>query len=122
MALNVRFHANSSRPFVHVNRLRHLRANIGAPRRKGDVLTRLTTILAGIFFLTSLTLAIMAEHRAPAKSILDVPTDTAAPAAKQAAPAAPAADKTAPPPDASTLKTIAPTENQKKKPVAPISK
>lgn len=97
-------------------------SNMMAPRRKGDVLTRLTTILAGIFFLTSLSLAIMAEHRAPAKSILDVPTDTAAPAAKQAAPAAPAAEKTAPPPDASALKTAAPVGNQKKKPAAPISK
>lgn len=90
-------------------------SNIAAPRRKGDVLTRLTTILAGIFFLTSLTLAIMAEHRAPARSILDVPTDTAAPVA-------PAAEKTAPPPDASTLKNAAPAGNQKKKPAAPISK
>src|ERR1035437_7176142 len=51
-------------------------SNMMAPRRKGDVLTRLTTILAGVFFLTSLSLAIIAEHHGPAKSILDVPTGT----------------------------------------------
>ena len=95
-------------------------SNMLAPRRKGDTLTRLTTILAGIFFLTSLSLAIMAGHRGPAKSILDVPTEEPA----KTAPAAPAAtDKTAPAPDASALKKVAPAaQPQSKKPVAPISK
>jgi preprotein translocase subunit SecG len=102
-------------------------SNMMAPRRKGDVLTRMTHILAGIFFLTSLSLAIMAEHHGPAKSILDVPTDTAAPtAAAPATPVAPAAEKTAPPPDASALKTVAPAPapavHKKQKPAAPISK
>ena len=98
-------------------------SNMMAPRRKGDVLTRLTTILAGIFFLTSLSLAILAEHRGPAKSILDVPTETTAPAATAptaATPITPTAEKTAAPPDASTLKTAAPA-TKTKKPVAPIS-
>ncbi len=94
-------------------------SNMMAPRRKGDALTRVTGILAGIFFMTSLSLAIMAEHRAPAKSILDIPTDSVTPP--------PAAEKTAPPPDASDLKTVAPAKTaapapQKKKPAAPISK
>ena len=70
-------------------------SNLMAPRRSGDALTRLTAVLAGIFFITSLLLAVMAEHRAPQKSILD---------------AAPA-EQTAP---AETPKT--------EKPVAPISK
>jgi preprotein translocase subunit SecG len=104
-------------------------SNLMAPRRKGDALTRVTTILAAIFFLTSLSLAIIAEHRAPAKSILDVPVETTAPKAAPApaAPAsvAPADEKTAP--DASALKTVAPAkpaapETKKKKPTAPISK
>lgn len=97
-------------------------SNLTAPRRKGDALTRATTILAGLFFLTSLALAIIAEHRAPTKSILDVATDT------------PAAESLAPAPDDATLKKVdtdkgatnAPAEKpaaqQKKKPTAPLSK
>jgi len=97
-------------------------SNMMAPRRKGDVLTRITTILAGIFFLTSLSLAIMAGHHGAAKSILDaLPADaaktTTAPAA--AAPVAPVVDdKTSAPPDAAALKNVGTT---KKKPAAPIS-
>jgi preprotein translocase subunit SecG len=94
-------------------------SNMMAPRRKGDVLTRLTTILAGIFFLTSLSLAILAEHHGVAKSILDVPTETTSPAAAHASPEA---EKTAPPPDSSTLKTVAPAAPKHTKPAAPISK
>jgi len=41
------------------------------PRRSGDTLTRLTTVMAGIFFVTSLFLAIVASHRPVEKSILD---------------------------------------------------
>ncbi|MCE9507525.1 MAG: preprotein translocase subunit SecG [Alphaproteobacteria bacterium] len=104
-------------------------SNLMAARRSGDVLTRITTILAGIFFLTSLTLAIIAEHHSAAtKSILDVPTGQ--PAAEQTtAPAAPdtttatapddAALKTVPAPAAQKEKTVAP---KKGKPAAPISK
>src|SRR3989337_3160473 len=62
-------------------------SSLMAPRRSGDVLTRLTTILAGIFFITSLSLAIFAEHRGKAESILDVATDQ--PAIEKAAPDAP---------------------------------
>jgi preprotein translocase subunit SecG len=46
-------------------------SNLMAPRRSGDVLTKTTTILAAIFFSTSLLLAILAEHRPTGKSILD---------------------------------------------------
>jgi preprotein translocase subunit SecG len=85
-------------------------SNIMMPRRKGDVLTRMTTILATIFFMTSLTLAVIAGHKAvEKKSILDVQTE------------APAAETTAPAPDATTLKEAAPAPTEKK-PSAPISK
>lgn len=47
-------------------------SNMMAPRRKGDVLTRMTGILATCFFVTSLLLAIIASHRPVANdSILD---------------------------------------------------
>lgn len=83
-------------------------SNLMAPRRTGDVLTRLTMIFVGIFFLTSLTLAIMAERSGAnqEKSILEV------------APAAQAPVKTqAPAPKAEAPKAEAPAE----KPKAPIS-
>ena len=64
-------------------------SNMMAPRRKSDGLTRMTTVLAGIFFLTSLSLAIIAEHSGrEAESILDVPTDTAPTATQTKTPAA----------------------------------
>jgi len=47
-------------------------SNMMTPRRSADALTRLTTILAGCFFLTSLLLAILAGHSPKPKSILDV--------------------------------------------------
>jgi len=87
-------------------------SNLMAPRRGADALTRITTILAGCFFLTSLSLAIIAEHRGPSKSILDVPTESTAP-------------QIAPAPDAAALKPVpAPAKPaaQKGKPTAPISK
>lgn len=49
-------------------------SNLMMQRRSGDVMTRTTTILAGIFFLTSLLLAISANNRPAAQSILDVDT------------------------------------------------
>jgi preprotein translocase subunit SecG len=100
-------------------------SNMMAPRRKGDVLTRITTILAGIFFLTSLSLAIMAGHHVATKSILDaLPPDTAkTQTTPAAAPVAPVVDdKTSAPPDANDLKNVGPAAKaQKKKPAAPIS-
>lgn len=84
-------------------------SNLMAPRRRGDTLTRVTTILAGTFFVTSLLLAILAEHSGPSKSILDVlPVEETA------------AEKVAPAPDDAALKKAAVPE--KKKPQAPISK
>lgn len=91
-------------------------SNMMAPRRSADVMTRITTILAGIFFLTSLSLAIIAEHRgadAP-KSILDVATEQ--PAASTA-PAQPLPNTAADP--AKPAKNI---PAKKEKPSAPISK
>jgi len=58
-------------------------ANMMTPRRSGDLLTRVTGILAGCFFATSLLLAISAGHQPAAKSILDLATDKPA-AGKQA--------------------------------------
>lgn len=52
-------------------------SNLMMQRRTGDGLTRATTILAGIFFLTSLVLAITASHRPAHESILDIETDPA---------------------------------------------
>jgi preprotein translocase subunit SecG len=52
-------------------------SNLMVQRRTGDGLTRATTILAGIFFMTSLILAITATHRPAQKSILDIETDPA---------------------------------------------
>jgi preprotein translocase subunit SecG len=87
-------------------------SNLMAPRRSGDMLTRLTTILAGIFFLTSLSLALFAEHRGKTESILDVAADQ--PAIEKTAPAAP---------DEPVLKTVpVPAAPKKEKPAAPISK
>ena len=78
-----------------------------SPRKGANTLTRVTTILAGIFFVTSLSLAIIAEHRAPAKSILDVV----------------AAESAAEMPDTKKLKDVKKSKKTKKeKPVAPISK
>lgn len=82
-------------------------SNMMAPRRTGDVLTRLTAILAGTFFLTSLSLAIMAKRQGEAKSILDVD-------AAQTAPAVPGAPTLEPPKK--------PAPPKKEKPTAPISK
>ncbi len=41
------------------------------PRGAGDALTRLTAILAVLFFVTSMALTILALHRRPQHSILD---------------------------------------------------
>ena len=87
-------------------------SNMMAPRRSVDALTRLTTILAGCFFLTSLALAIMAERHGANKSILD-----AVPAVERKN-TTPVIDSTQAPPDDSALK---PPVSKKSKPAAPIS-
>ncbi|MBI1214607.1 MAG: preprotein translocase subunit SecG [Alphaproteobacteria bacterium] len=53
-------------------------SNLMMPRRSGDVLTRATTLLAAVFFTTSMFLAIAASHRPAQKSILDGVNDGAA--------------------------------------------
>jgi preprotein translocase subunit SecG len=62
-------------------------------RATANLLTRATAILAGLFFVTSLSLAILADQNRRPSSILDMPSGAnQAPApAKPAAPAAPAA-------------------------------
>ncbi|HCS22695.1 MAG TPA: preprotein translocase subunit SecG [Alphaproteobacteria bacterium] len=47
-------------------------SNLMAPRRTADALTRVTTILAGLFFCTSLLLAITASSRPKAEGILEM--------------------------------------------------
>lgn len=77
-------------------------SNMMMPRRSADLLTRVTTILAGCFFLTSLFLAILAGHKPKAASILEhVETP-------------PAAEK--------VEKAPAPEEKKTGTPKAPISK
>jgi preprotein translocase subunit SecG len=88
-------------------------SNMMMKRRSGDVLTRATTILAGVFFLTSLLLAVMAGSRPVQKSILDV--DTGAPPAATAT--APAKEEQKKPEEA---KKSAPAK--KETPKAPVSK
>jgi preprotein translocase subunit SecG len=57
-------------------------------RASANVLTRATAILAGLFFLTSIALAILATNRDKPRSIVDQPAG--APASTSGAPAAPA--------------------------------
>ena len=49
-------------------------------RGTANLLTRVTAVLAAGFMVTSLTLAIIAGHRAKPQSILETPAGTAAPA------------------------------------------
>ena len=62
-------------------------------RAAADLLTRTTAILATLFMITSLVLAILAAHdrKAATGSILDQPAQTAPVPAEPAAPAAPIA-------------------------------
>lgn len=62
-------------------------SNMMMPRRNADIMTRLTTIFAGIFFCTSLLLAIVAQHRPQEQSILDVANGTTPVAGEAAVPA-----------------------------------
>ncbi len=55
-------------------------------RTQANILTRTTAILAALFIVTSLTLAIMASHKPKANSILDA---AATPAPEAAAPVVP---------------------------------
>lgn len=59
-------------------------------RATANVLTRATAILAALFFLTSIVLAILASHRDKPRSIVDQPAGAAAPASVPGTPAAPA--------------------------------
>ena len=62
-------------------------SNMMMPRRNADIMTRLTTIFAAIFFGTSLLLAIVAQHRPQEQSILDVANGMTPVAGEAAAPA-----------------------------------
>src|ERR1700761_1055119 len=59
-------------------------------RGPANFLTRLTAILAGLFMVTCLTLAILAKPTGAPKSIFDAPTPASAPASGAPAPATPA--------------------------------
>src|SRR5215468_6362792 len=70
------------------------------PRGSATVLSRATTILAGVFMVTSLSLSVL-RHRE--SSVLDrVPVPAASPAASAPAPPAPAASAPAPAPSPSS--------------------
>ena len=59
-----------------------------SPRGAGDALTRMTAILAILFFLTSMGLTLLALHARPQASILEsAPASQTAPAQKKPAPA-----------------------------------
>lgn len=60
-------------------------------RASANVLTRATAILAGLFFLTSIALAILATNRDKPRSIVDQPAGSAPAAPASSAPGAPAA-------------------------------
>lgn len=99
-------------------------SNMTSQRRTGDALTRATTILAGLFFITSLALAIIAEHRDPDKSILDIAADQP-PIAGKVIPPALDAEKTVPTTSTASkaiVPTVKPEEPKKENPTAPISK
>ena len=91
------------------------------PRRGADALTRLTAVLAGIFFVTSLSLAILAKSAEPAKDILQLANE-----ASKAQPADAVKNEVAPVKAEATKEAVkkSDTKNNKKaaKPKAPISK
>ena len=63
-------------------------------RATANLLTRVTAVLAGLFFVTSLTLAIMADQGRRPTSILDTPSPTN----QRSAPAQPAVPQAPAPP------------------------
>lgn len=79
------------------------------PRRGADALTKLTSILAGIFFITSLSLAIISKSSEPTKDILQL--------ADEAAKEQPAVQK-----DNAVVKSEKEVNKKAEKPKAPISK
>ena len=102
-------------------------SNMMMPRRSGDVLTKITTILAGCFFVTSLLLAVVASHQPVKKSILDEASDITGPEATgpkntPTPDLVPGAKATAPVP-AKTSPSLVPLPDKKPAaPKAPISK
>ena len=95
-------------------------SNMTARRGTGDTLTRITSILAGTFFVTSLSLALIAKHNGPTKSILDIAADQP-PAVEKVVPPTPVDEKTVPVTSAAP-KAVKSEEHKKEKPTAPISK
>lgn len=83
-----------------------------APRRGADLMTRVTTVLACIFFVTSLSLGVIANNKTERKSILEVAEEQGI-----ALPVSAAESKAA---DAEQKKDE--TKTQTQKPAAPISK
>lgn len=59
-------------------------AGLGGTRAQGSILTRLTAILATIFIILSLVLAILAGNQKPASSILDATDSAVAPTSTDA--------------------------------------
>jgi len=63
-------------------------------RSAGNLLTRITSIIVALFFLTSLSLAMMASHRSAGNSPFDRLQDVSGAPVSQPAPAAPAVPET----------------------------
>lgn len=96
-------------------------SNMLAPRRSGDGLTRLTGILAALFFTTSLLLAIVAGSRPAPTSIMDE-MEAVTPALQNTTPAE-AQEEGAAPADADAQDATAPApEAEPEAPTAPIAK
>ena len=103
-------------------------------RSTANLLTRTTAILAGLFFLTSVLLVVLAAHRGegtlpidravPVQSNQTAPAPTpATPPANPAAPPAPASGQPATPPAGGTAAPPAPaTAPAPAEPSAPVSK
>jgi preprotein translocase subunit SecG len=80
-------------------------------RGTANFLTRVTGILAGIFMITSLALALLANPREAQRSIFDVPGSTPAAPAPASAPAPSGQIPVAPAPPATPTTQPAPAQN-----------
>jgi preprotein translocase subunit SecG len=90
-------------------------AGLMTARGQANLLTRSTAVLAVLFFLTSITLAILASHGRAPKSLFDGNSPAAAPSA----PTAPAAPGAPPAPAAGTPAPAGPSTPAPAAPSAP---
>lgn len=100
-------------------------SNMLAPRRSGDIMTRMTGIFAALFFVTSLSLAFIATKATPQNSILDEVEAPVAAVGQTVDGEAVATDAETPvaPVDGATADEAAPADaaNDDEQPTAPIA-